>query len=230
VSNQLPLGGDQQLGDDVRNSRRRRPYIWVSWATPLLAGSSCQWAAWFKSHYRYAKRDRDDNFDRSTWTREHNKMVQDRRKLLEADGWAVTLEEANSFKLEGRAATLAGKPDLVAVKGARAVIFDEKSGKERRSDRWQVLIYMLSLARQKLKGLTVEGAVEYRGKTSPIPPGELDDRAQQAIWSTLTLIGADTEPPRAPSESECRFCDIADCPERFAPKKSEETIDASDSF
>ena len=50
---------------------------------------------------------------------------------LKAEGYAVFVEDQNKFTLKGRAATLGGVPDLVAVRGAEALVVDCKSGKQR---------------------------------------------------------------------------------------------------
>ena len=47
----------------------------------------------------------------------------------EALGYEVFTENQNSFRLRGKYATLAGKPDLIAVKGSDAVIIDAKTGR-----------------------------------------------------------------------------------------------------
>ena len=47
-------------------------------------------------------------------------------------GYTVYVENQNSFRLRGRQATLGGKPDLIAVKNADAVIIDAKTGRASR--------------------------------------------------------------------------------------------------
>ena len=54
-------------------------------------------------------------------------------------------EDHNKFSLPGKAATLGGVADIVAVRGDEGLIVDCKSGKQRDSDAFQVLAYMLVL-------------------------------------------------------------------------------------
>ena len=44
-------------------------------------------------------------------------------------GYTVYVENQSSFRLRGRYDTLAGKPDLIAVKNADAVSIDAKTGR-----------------------------------------------------------------------------------------------------
>ena len=66
-------------------------------------------------------------------------MVRARAAALKADGYTAFVEDQNKFTLKGRAATLGGMPDLVAVRGAGTLVVDCKSGKQRGSDSFQVL-------------------------------------------------------------------------------------------
>ena len=52
---------------------RDGPYIWVTWLTKLMVGeNSCEWAAWFKSHFQgYDKVPND--FDVTAWQMAHTK-------------------------------------------------------------------------------------------------------------------------------------------------------------
>ena len=58
----------------------------------------------------------------------HTALVNRERESREALGYQVFTEGQNSFRLRGRWATLAGKPDLIAVKGGDAVVIDAKTG------------------------------------------------------------------------------------------------------
>ena len=60
---------------------------------------------------------------------DHTALVNQARESREKLGYTVFTEGQNSFRLRGRAATLAGKPDLIAVKGQDVVIIDAKTGK-----------------------------------------------------------------------------------------------------
>ena len=114
---------------------RESPYIWTTWLARLLAGeASCEWASWFRSRYQDWTKPPSD-FDQSQWMLDHTALVNRERASREALGYEVFTEGQNAFRLRGRAATLAGKPDLIAVKNGDAVITDAKTGKiTRRED------------------------------------------------------------------------------------------------
>lgn len=218
------------------NNRRPRPYVWVTWITPLLAGTaSCQWKVWTKSQFRYAKLPGDGNFDVNEWTRQHNAMVEVRAAVLRNQGYEVLIEDQNSFKLKGEKGDLAGKCDIVALKHAekRALIVDQKSGKERPSDIWQVRIYIWAKRLLSLKDWHVDGEVEYRGRSQPVPMTSVDASTINQISQVLKMATGEVAPPRAPSQYECQYCDIADCPERFkgaSPDNGPESTNASNYF
>ena len=201
-----------------KDSPRPRPYIWVSWLTGLLSGmDKCTWKIWKKAHFRYAKRPDDGSFDVKEWTRQHDAMTQARALKLREAGYRVTIEDSNAFKIEGKKATLAGKADLIAVKEdeKRALVVDEKSGRVKDSDEWQVLIYMLAFSRLRLKGYVIDGEVEYRGSSKYITPDQYTPEVEDKIFKLIQVVGGDEEPARVPSAMECRFCDIATCPDRW---------------
>jgi hypothetical protein len=201
----------------MTDSRRFKPYIWVSWITGLLAGSDvCEWRVWYKAHFRYAKRPSENEGDLNQWEIDHAHMVRTRVKKLEADGYRVSVEDQNSFKLEGSSGTtLGGKPDIVAVRNARAaLVVDEKTGQQKMSDQWQVLVYLYALPKVGFLE-AVDGEVEYRHGSVSIPGSLLVVPTKAKIVSTLQMAGSDMEPPRSPSAQECKFCDIAACPDRI---------------
>lgn len=216
-----------------------KPYIWVTWITGLLAGDKhCQWAAWFASRYNYKAHERDDAFDMELWKLEHNAMVQDRVRLLEAAGWTCYIEGQNAFKLVGKAATYSGKMDIVAVKRAHAgevdgpdwfiKIIDCKSGKPRDADTWQVFSYEFAFRLADMGhryGLSTADRcefqleVEYKTQSRVIPAHAYNQAIAEHIIKQIQLTGGKDEPRRVPSYEECRFCDIGpkDCPVRKEP-------------
>ena len=104
--------------------------MWVTWITKLLAGEhECAWASWFKGQHSYEKV--VDGFDFEAWSATHSGMVAARAAELVSDGCVVYVEGENDFKLVGTDATLAGRPDIVAVKGKVVLVVDCKSGKRR---------------------------------------------------------------------------------------------------
>lgn len=200
---------------------RRKPYLWPTWISPLLSGEKhCEWAAWVKAHYNYTKRPDTRENSLTQWKAEHAAGVSRRAADLEADGWAVSVEDQNKFTYRGQAAAVGGCPDIVAQKMGVVRIDDVKTGKQRDSDFWQVAIYgmLLPLVDRALSELVVHAAVVYRDRVRHITPAEIV-QAQPLIVTRIKQTAATMAPARRPSDSECAFCDIADCPERV------ETVD-----
>lgn len=205
----------------MAQARYGKPYIWATWLAKLLGGNQCVWSAWFKAHFKYDKFEEQAS-DLVKWNRDHTALMVVRRKELEADGWAVYVEDQNAFKLEGEIAVVAGKPDLVAVKGDRVLVVDGKTGRERDADIWQVMLYLFAVpkARRDLPA-NLEGEVHYRSGDITITPAELTPDRMESIVNLIRVIGGDTPPVKAPSREECKRCNIgvADCPERITAQR-----------
>ena len=199
-------------------TRRDNSYIWVTWITGLLsADKHCEWSAWFRAHFQgYAKV--PSTFDLASWKAAHGGMVRDRADALRAEGWTVYVEDQNKFQLAGKAATLGGVADIVAVRGGEGLVIDCKSGKQRDSDSFQVLTYMMVLpyTHAACEGIPLAGEVQYRDASVHIAPEQLSDEMRWLIRGVIERVGGPDEPARVPSLSECRFCDLtaADCPQR----------------
>jgi len=203
-------------------------YIWVTWITPLLSGDDhCEWKAWFKSHFTYEKRPSD--FDQAKWKADHGEMVRSKVASLKNDGYTVYVEVQNKFILPGRVTTLAGAPDIVAIREPDALVIDCKTGQQRNADYFQVLVYMLVLphTHHACNGRTLAGEVQYKNQTVRIEPEKLTDEVRQLVSSTLRRIGGDDPAPRVPSFSECRFCEITvgDCADRIDIEPSQRNPD-----
>ena len=84
------------------------------------------------------------------------------RKSREALGYEVFTENQNSFRLRGATATLAGKPDLIAVKGNDLVVIDAKTGRSSPHHSIQVMIYQYAVPR----ALEEYRGTEFRGLLS----------------------------------------------------------------
>lgn len=196
---------------------RTTPYIWASWLPKLLAGeSSCEWAIWFKAHYKnYAQRPKD----LSDWSTKHNTLLGITREKLEAEGNAVTVEGENTFRLRGKSgAVVQGKPDLISF-GRRPVITDIKTGKRRDSHRQQVLLYMHGLPRAEdspYPDVQFDGRLVYPDGAVEIPHADLTDDFRLGLRELLRRLISPTPAPKAASTGECRFCDLtsADCVDR----------------
>jgi hypothetical protein len=195
---------------------RANVYIWVTWITSLLAGSdACTWAAWFKAHHVYRK---VGSFDESAWQAEHDMLVASARDGLIADEFEVTEEDRNGFAIANAGITLAGRPDLIAVKTDRVLIVDAKSGFPRPSHRFQVLTYMavLPYIRPDLRARTIDGLIVYQDVEVHVPSSAIDAEFRAALRAVIHQVGGPIPPARVPSVRECVFCPIGagDCPDR----------------
>lgn len=197
---------------------RRKPYIWPTWISPLLAGDKhCEWAAWVRAHYFYDKREtvgRENAL--SQWKGEHARLVAARAAVLEEAGWSVRLEDQNRFTYRGQAADVGGCPDIVATLDGVAKIEDGKTGKPRDSDFWQTAIYgvLLPMIDETISELITIATVVYKDRTRPVTAQQILE-ARPTIIDQIKRTASPTEPARRPSGSECAFCDVGDCPERI---------------
>lgn len=199
--------------------RRGLPNVYVTWLAKLLAGQQCQWRVWFQSHYWYDKYE-PEKFDLVKWNQDHNALMRARRRELEAAGYTVTVEGQNGFKFQGKAAVLDGKPDIIASNAHETIIVDGKTGRERESDIWQVLLYLFAVpaCRPELVRGALSGEVQYKqgDQRITLPVDALTPDREQEIVSLIRVVAADTPPRKVPSYDECKRCNIgvADCPQR----------------
>lgn len=201
---------------------RRNAYIWVTWVTKLLAGeASCEFAAWFRAHYQYDKLPGD--FDLSQWKADHTELVRVTAEELHAEGYRVTVEDQNAFRMVSERGTycLAGKPDIVAVNDAGVLVVDCKTGQQRESDVVQVQIYQAVLGRTKYKGMPVSGRVQYRSFATDIPAAAVDAEFVGRLRRLVSAVGGSQALPAVPSARECGWCDIGpnDCSARTSIQK-----------
>ena len=205
---------------------REHPYIWATWIARLLAGEThCEWAAWFRANYQdWAKPPSD--FTSTQWMLDHTALVNQSRESREKLGYAVYTEDQNSFRLRGKLATLAEKPDLIAVKGNDAVIIDAKTGKPSPHHSGQVLIYMYAMPRalERYRGTEFRGHVVYPGGNVQIPASGVDGKFVDRLVTLIRRLADETPARRILSASECRFCDItaADCADRIEDELRQE--------
>jgi hypothetical protein len=203
--------------------RTGKPYIWVTWLAKLLGGDKCVWSAWFKAHFKYDKYEEMAS-DLAKWNRDHNKLMAAREQELKEDGWTVTTESDNDFKLEGKAAVVAGKPDIIATKPGHILAVDGKTGRERDSDIWQVLIYLFGIpkSRPDLQG-DLLGEVQYARDDQRITltPADLTDQRMSQLVTLINQVASDTPPAKVPTRDECKRCNIGpkDCPERIQERR-----------
>ena len=205
---------------------RESPYIWTTWLAKFLAGENfCEWSAWFRAHYQDWTRQHSD-FNQSEWMLDHTTLVNRARESRERLGYEVFTENQNSFRLRGRSATLAGKPDLIAVKNSDAVIIDAKTGKPSPSHAAQVMTYMYAVpkALEQYRGTEFRGHVIYPDGNVQIPASGLDEKFIQNLGGLIRRLASETPARRVPSGPECRFCDITgeDCPDRIEDELRQE--------
>ena len=104
---------------------------------------------------------------------EHTALVNDERAARERIGHTVYTENQNLFRLTGKMATIAGKPDLIAENHADAVVIDAKTGKISPSHRAQVMIYQYAVpkALTQYQAKRLSGHVRYPNAhvASPAP-------------------------------------------------------------
>ena len=207
---------------------RESPYVWVTWLARLLAGeASCEWAGWFRAHHQdWAKPPSD--FNQAQWMLDHTALVNRERESREKLGYTVFTENQNSFRLRGKNATLAGKPDLIAVKGGDAMIIDAKTGKPSPAHPAQVRIYMYAVpkALEQYRDVQFRGHVVYPGSHVGIPASGVDEKFVQNLGGLIRRLAAETPARRVPSTQECRWCDITaeDCSARIDDGPREEGI------
>ncbi len=199
------------------SQQRNHPYIWTTWLPRLLTGeSSCEWSIWFKAHYRNWSKP-PSGFDQTEWLMRHTALLNRQKQEWKDRGYAVYVEGQNAFRLRGKSATLAGRPDLVTLDDRDATIIDVKTGREQPWHRVQVMIYQyaLPLALPQYRNVRVNGEVVYPTHTVRIPQESLPDLFVEALGALIRRLAADTPPGPVPSSSECQFCDILDCTERI---------------
>lgn len=199
---------------------RDRVYIWATWLSRLLGGTSCQYSVWFPAHYEYRKFEKMAS-KLNEWNKEHTELMNERRAELEEAGFTVSMEGQNSFKLMGTTATLAGKPDITAKyeipNDPYTLAIDGKTGIQKDSDIWQVRIYLYAIPRTRpdLVLGTLKGEVQYK-RGDVRKPVTLTKGDEAEIVRGIKALAGPTPLPKVPSLDACNFCNIgkADCPAR----------------
>jgi CRISPR/Cas system-associated exonuclease Cas4 (RecB family) len=202
--------------------KRKGPYVWVTWLTKLMVGEySCEWAAWFRTQHENDSWEKvPSTFDQAAWQVEHTALVRQIHSDLEEAGYAVFVENQNRFALRGAAATLGGKPDLIATSQGKGIIIDAKTSKPSPSHHVQVMVYMYAvpLALRQYLGVSFDGKVIYKDHEVNIPNSAVDEKFVNNMSGLIQRLASTTPARKVPNSVECGFCDItsADCPERAA--------------
>ena len=202
----------------MAQKRPGEPYIWATTLAKLLTGeNSCEWAGWFKAHHQSWTKPPSD-FDSAKWMLEHTALVNEERESREHQGYTVTTENQNLFRLRGSSATIAGKPDLIADKNHEVVVIDVKTGRVSPAHRAQVLIYQYAVPKvlEQFRDKRVTGHVRYPTSHVAAPESAVNREFVANLGALVRRLAADTPACRVPSAAECRFCDITkeDCPVR----------------
>jgi CRISPR/Cas system-associated exonuclease Cas4 (RecB family) len=198
-------------------------YTYATWLSKAMAGEhQCHYAGWFKSHFSVPSSKPDANLD--AWTAEHTAMVHDVAADYRSRGFRVYVESQNSLRIRGqRGAVLAGKPDIVAVKGDTAIVIDCKTGRPKTSDSLQVRLYMYLLSEwstHPARGCQrILGEVHYKreeDETVHLPHAAADGVAGLMRRYMSVFLGA-APPLPVPSHHECKFCELGKvfCPDRI---------------
>ena len=200
------------------------PSVWVTWLARLLADEAqCQWSVWFRTHYKYEKL--DSGFDSARWIANHRTLLHDRASQLETEGFTVYLEGENWFELSGKSYALkvAGKPDIVAVRGTEAIVEDCKTGRRKNADFYQVLIYLLlvPVAINRCRGLNLQGRLVYLDEAIDININQVNAAFKMQFRDAIALLSDPTPARKIPSYRECRLCDI---PAQCCSDRMEEQI------
>lgn len=190
------------------------PYIWVSTLSGLLSGEkSCEYAGWFKAHYQDYERLAND-FDEAAWKEKHTQLLNRIGSDLRKREVKFLLENQNKFSWKGAAATIGGRPDLVALLTPREhEVYDAKTGRPKSSDIAQVKIGMWALPRatDRHAGATMSGRVVYKDREVEIPADCITKEFESNIVQLVKRLAAAQEAPAIPSGQECGWCDIEIC-------------------
>lgn len=166
------------------------PYIWITSLSKLLSGEhSCEWAAWFKAQHRKDSwAPTPSRTDSVEWYLRHTEMLTTTHWEWEDRGYEVFQEGQNAFRLQGRTAIVAGRPDLVAVHEDCSYIVDVKTGTVRDSDVVQMMMYMwmVPLALEQHRGTVFEGRIVYNDHIAHVDSASVDE---PFIRQLVSLIG-----------------------------------------
>lgn len=208
--------------------QRRDVMIWCTWLAAHLAGERhCDYQTWFRAHFTAGKRE-TGSFSLSAWKATHDERLNARVAALREDGYTVSVEDQNSFKLKGQRATLSGKPDIIRRSGDDCAVLDIKTGSPKDRDHAQMLVYLYALPRARRIFPTV-ALLEYPGHTVTVRLEELTPDVVARIGALMRKLGGAHALPASPSFGECSQCDVLaqDCPDRM---DVDETVGETEEF
>ena len=209
---------------EMTSPRTGKPSIPIKALAQLLSGDAkCEWALQFQTQ-NVAWTKITSDFDFASWQADHDAMVDEIHDFWKGCGYTGTLEDYNAFTLEGKVASLGGRPDLIVRRGhSSALIIDAKTGKRRDADIAQVKLYMYAAPKSlpQHRGVTFEGRVRYKDGEVRIDPSEINDEFVSGMGTLIQRLASDEPVQRVPSGRECSFCSITseDCSDRIEKGK-----------
>ena len=205
-------------------TEERRP--WGRYLTPtllkgFLAGDHvCEWKLWVFANFKFEKREEDAASAARLvqWNKDHNRMVKARAAKLREEGFMVRVEHSLKLKFPDKT-VISGTMDILATLNEFIHIWDGKTGRRRDADHQQVRIYLALLQRTTKFNRPLfedepnewQGFVEYRASVEDVFPADED---YSRIVDLVKRAGVKDPPARTPSQHECRYCKIANCPDR----------------
>ena len=219
----------------MSKTKRDHAYLWVTWVSKMMAGAcNCHWSLWMKAHYKDLPtqergEDKDDHI--RDWTANHVALLNETKAEYEANGYTCYTEDQAGFCMVGKTGvSVAGKCDLVCIKGDEAVVIDIKTGKKRLSDYFQVMIYLIALrvTRGPWTGKIMRGLVVYPKPEKPVDvPSENIEGNMENFRKAIAIISGDAEAKKCPSYQECRYCEMpmSECPDRVKDKPKSTQVD-----
>ena len=208
--------------------KRDQPYLHPTWLAKLMAGdASCEWAVWFRVHYRDWSRPPSD-FDEARYNVEHTRLAREVR--LERDPSREQLfvdRQATFWYTHPTGIRISGRPDLISLGASENCVYDVRPFTPRPFHKLQALIYMYCLPRSDERAFykkSFAGRLRYQEESLRLDPSEIEGSFEEQFNFWLDLLASENPLERFPSEQECRFCNIgkADCEDRLAESSSDD--------
>ena len=203
--------------------REHGPYIHPSWLPRFLVGMDrCEWKVWFQAQHdgRSWTRIKSD-FDQVRYNIRHTELMRRCTDDLETQGFDVTTEYQNEFRIRLQSATLSGRPDLIGFRGDEALVVDAKAAQPSQAHQAQVMLYimLLHMAGDVYRDVEMSGQVYYgEDNKLDVAGGDVDEEFRNVVTGLIGRLAAKEAPRKVPSYSECRFCPI---PRDYCPEKIE---------
>lgn len=214
--------------------KRDTPYIWITWLPKLLVGrDSCLWSIWYRANHQYYDKV-PSTFDTAGWNIRHTALLDEVEKAYRQKYSIVQREAQNAFQYRGGSgAVLAGKPDLIGMRGSELRICDVKTG-QRQDEHWaQMLLYMHFYPKcypQLFSGLTITGELVYLDGKQEVYMDEFDGIFKSQVTKLLQAVSSESPPAKVPSVKDCSGCCITteDCEDRCVISPENKQVELGD--